>query len=52
MITTMDKKIFYETPCFKEVEFDFKQVLCTSEPEGDIGQLVDKYDWSDMWNNN
>ncbi len=52
MIKTMRKKNYYETPSFKEVEFDLKAVLCTSESEAEIEGLVDKYDWSDMWNNN
>ena len=52
MIKTMSKKNFYETPCFKEVEFDLKAVLCTSEREAEIDQLHEAYDWSDMWNNN
>ena len=45
MIKTMSKKNFYETPCFKEAEFELKAVLCTSEPEGTIIELEDKYDW-------
>ena len=52
MIKTMSKKNFYETPCFKEVEFDLKAVLCTSEREAEIDQLEQAYNWSDMWNNN
>ena len=52
MIITMNQKSIYETPCFKEAEFELKAVLCTSEREAEIEELVDKYDWSDIWNNN
>lgn len=47
----MDKKLFYETPYLKEVEFNQEGVLCTSERGGSIDDLNPKYDWSDMWNN-
>lgn len=53
MINTMQKKDFYETPSLKEVESDLNAVLCTSEREGEVQDLVDKYNWSwsDMSNN-
>lgn len=47
----MDRKVFYVTPDLREVEFNQEGVLCTSEGSGQIDQLNDKYDWSDMWNN-
>lgn len=52
MIITMNQKSIYETPCFKEAEFELKAVLCTSEAEGAIDSLEEEYDWSDMWENN
>jgi hypothetical protein len=47
----MDKKVFYVTPDLSEVEFNQEGVLCSSERNGQIDQLENKYDWSDMWNN-
>ena len=47
----MDKKVFYVTPALNEVEFNQEGVLCTSEKEGQIDQLEEGPDWSDMWNN-
>lgn len=47
----MDKKVFYVTPDLSEVEFNQEGVLCTSESDGQIDQLKEGPDWSDMWNN-
>lgn len=49
-MTSMSKKNFYETPDFKEAEFDLKGVLCVSESEAGVVDLYDRYDWSNMWN--
>lgn len=47
----MNKKSFYVTPNIKDVEFTSEGILCSSECQGGIDQLEEKYDWSDMWNN-
>ena len=47
----MNRKCTYVTPETGVLEFNMKTVLCTSERNGEIDQLTDKYDWSDMWNN-
>ncbi len=47
----MDKKVFYVTPALNEVEFNQEGVLCTSVSDGQIDQLKEGPDWSDMWNN-
>ena len=46
----MNKKNFYETPAVKDVEFASEGILCSSERQGGIDQLEEKYDWSEMWN--
>ena len=46
----MKTKVYYETPVLSELELAQEGVLCSSEREGGIDQLQDKYDWSDMWN--
>ena len=48
----MSKKSIYETPSSQVVEFELRGVFCTSERVGDIDPLQEKYDWTDMWNNN
>lgn len=47
----MNKKVFYVAPALNEVEFNQEGVLCASERGGQIDQLHQIYDWSDMWNN-
>lgn len=47
----MDKKVFYVSPDLVEVELNPEGVLCTSESDGQIDQLKEGPDWSDMWNN-
>ena len=46
----MDRKVFYVSPDLKEVELNLEGVLCASERDGEIDQLVEK-DWSEgLWN--
>ena len=49
---SMDKKVFYVTPQLAMLEFKPGDVFCASVRNGQIDQLNEKYDWSDMWNNN
>lgn len=47
----MDKKVFYVTPELVVLGFRQEAVFCASERNGNIDQLNEKYDWSDMWEN-
>lgn len=47
----MDKKVFYVAPDLTEVEINLEGVLCASDRKGQIDELLEGPDWSDMWNN-
>lgn len=47
----MDKKVFYAAPELVVLGFKPEAVICASERNGNIDQLNEKYDWSDMWDN-
>ena len=46
----MNKKVNYETPEVRELEFANEGVLCSSDRNGGIDNLTPGQDWSDMWN--
>ena len=49
----MIKKVNYECPLAKELEFVTEGVLCSSDREGGINNLNPGNDWSDdLWYNN
>lgn len=46
----MNKKVNYETPAVKEMEFVNEGVLCSSDRSGGIDDLKTVYDWADdLW---